>query len=148
MNKLLLIFIILLATTITVQAVEANVEVKVTVLPAYRLSLDINTINKIVFTGDKLFFIVDLKKKDLTKLSNKIYVDLNYEILKGKKVVKSGFLETTPLIKRNIEVLNVRIPDDFNPGNYELKVTASNPQSYPASDKDKFVVMKHFKFKF
>lgn len=153
MNRILIIFLISLATvlfvsTVFAYALEASVSVKVTVtvLPVYNLSIHLNILNSLVSQNDKLLFTVDLKKKDLVpSLSNKIYVDLNYEILKGNKVVKSGFLKTIYPTKCGREILSIKIPSDFSTGSYTLRIIATNPQSYTASDTDTFTVKRKWR---
>jgi len=150
MNRFLLIFVISLLAILlvyvveAVQALEANVTVRVTVtvLPAYRLFIDLDILNKIVYQGSNLLFTVELKKKDLTNMSNKIPVNLNYEILKGNKVVKSGFLKTIYPTKCGRETLSISIPKDFSTGSYTLRIIATNPQSYTANDTDTFTVKR------
>jgi hypothetical protein len=150
MRKFLLIFVILLMTIVTVNALEASVQVRVTVLPIYNLSVHINILNKLVYSGTNLFVVVDLRKTDLIKIkgSDRINVDLNYEILKGNKVVKKGFIETIPIIKYDRDVVIIKIPSDFTSGSYDLRIIASQSQSYTASDKEGFFVFKKFWFSY
>lgn len=145
MRRFLLIFVILLMAIVTVSAVEANVQVKVNVLPIYNLSVHINILNKLVFPSQNLFVVVDLRKTNLIKIkgSDRIYVDLSYEILKGNQVIKKGFIETVPIIKYNRETVKVKVPSDFN-GFYTLRIIATQSQAYTASDKDGFLVLKKF----
>ena len=147
MNKFLLIFVISLAAVLFVQALETSVQVQVsvTVLPAYNLSIHLNILNTLVSQGDKLVFVVDLKKKDLTNMSGKIYVNLNYEILRGNTVVKTGFLKTVYFNKCGRELLSIQIPSNFSAGSYTLKIIATNPQSNTATDTDNFIVKRKWK---
>lgn len=151
-GKFLLVFVILFASIIFVEALQstATTSAKVNVLPLYNLSIKINILNKLVFSGENLLVLVDLKKTDLTKVksSPRINVNLNYEILKGNKVVKTGFIETIPIIKSDRDTVDIKIPSDFNTDVYALRIIATNPQSYTASDKDYFLAFKRFKFKF
>lgn len=153
MRKFLLIFAILFAIIASVEALEssATTTVRVNVLPIYNLSVDMNILNKLVYPGANLFAVVDLRKTDLIKTkektSKRINVDLSYEMLKGNLVVKRGFLETVPIIKYNREVVSVKIPSDLS-GFYDLRIIASQSQSYSASDKDGFLVIKKFWFSY
>jgi hypothetical protein len=38
--------------------------------------------------------------------------------------------------------LSIKIPNDFGIGGYTLRIIATNPQSYSASDEDKFTVKR------
>ena len=148
MNKFLLIFVISLAAVLFVQALETSVQVQVsvTVLPAYNLSIHLNILNSLVSQGDKLVFVVDLKKKDLvTSLPSTIPINLSYEILQGSKVVKSGFLKTVYFKKCGRELLSIQIPSNFSAGSYTLKIIATNPQSNTATDTDNFIVKRKWK---
>jgi hypothetical protein len=165
MKKFLLIVVILFATMFSVLSVETlapqftgaatnsvsvTTTARVTVLPIYNLSVDLDILNKVVQSGENLFAKVDLRKTDLIKTKNlqRIYVDLNYEILMKNKVVKKGFIETIPIIKYDRETFSIKIPSDFSSGSYDLKIIASSPQAYSASDKKGFLVKKRFWFFF
>ena len=157
MNRYSLILLILLTAIIlalalgvsltgsATESVSVSVQARVTVLPAYNLSLNLKLMNKIVFTDDRLFFKVYLTKQDLVaSLKKPIDVDLNYELLYGNTVIKKGFLKRVTLTKQDTEVFNIKIPYNLNTGIYTLKVTATNPQSYTASDKEGFFVVRRF----
>jgi hypothetical protein len=147
-GKFLLVLVILFATILSVEALEssATTTARVNVLPIYNLSVHINILNKLVFPNQNLFVVVDLRKFDLTKVktSKRINVDLNYEIIQGNKIVKRGFIEKVPIIKYNRETVHVKIPSDFTSGFYDLRIIATSPQAYSASDKDGFLVLKKF----
>ncbi len=129
------------------ESVSVAVQARVTVLPAYNLSVDLK-ITKVVLAGDKLYFKVYLTKKDLTKMSKPIDVDLNYGIYKGNVLLKKGFLKTVTLTKQDTETFSLKVPPDYNTGNYRLNITATNPQSYTASDTEPFIVIKRFGWRF
>jgi hypothetical protein len=128
--------------------VSATTTATVTVLPLYNISVDIKILNKVVNSGESLFVLVNLAKTDLTKVksSPRINVDLNYEILVKNKVVKTGFIETIPIIKSDRDTVSISIPSDFS-GSYDLRIIATESQAYTASDKDSFLVNKKFKYK-
>ena len=141
MRRFLLIFIILLISILFVNALEYNIPVSITVLPIYNLSIDINILNNKLFPGENLDVIIKLEKTDLTSISKEIAVDLNYKIIKGKKVIKTGFLQTINITSYKEEIINIKIPSDLR-GRYILKIIASNPQSYSDKDSKMFVVRK------
>ena len=143
MRRFLLTFIILLIliSFIEVQALEYNIPVSVTVLPIYNLSINIDILNNKLSPGETLSVFIELEKTDLSSISKEIAVDLNYKIIKRKKVIKDDFLQTINIIKSKEEIVNIKIPSDLR-GRYILKITASNPQSYSDEDSKRFVVRK------
>lgn len=147
MRRFLLVLTILLISILFVEAVEYNIPVSVTVLPIYNLSIDMNILTKVIMPEKDLSVFIELEKTDLTHISKEIIVDLNYEIIKGRKVIETGFLQTLH-VKDGIEkIVNIEIPPNLK-GSYNLKIIASNPQSYSDEDKDKFWVRKKLRFLF
>src|SRR4030042_2257387 len=119
------------------ESVSVTVQARVTVLPAYNLSVDLK-ITKLVLSGDKLYFKVYLKKTNLTPMAKPIDVDLNYGLYKGSTLLRSGFLKKVTLTKQDTESFIISVPSNFNTGIYSLNVTATNPQSYTSSDTESF----------
>lgn len=145
MGRFLLVLIILLMLTLFVKGLEYNIPVSVTVLRIYNLPIDINILNNKLSSGEDLNVFIELEKTDLADISKEIIVDLNYEIIKGKKVIKSDFLQTIKIIEYEEKIVNIKIPPDLR-GRYILKIIASNPQSYSGEDSERFVVRKKNKF--
>jgi len=111
----------------------------VTVNPLYNLSIDIDILNEIVHNGENLSILIELEKEDLSNISKEISVDLNYEIIRGKKIIESNFLKTVNITDKKEVTVNISISQDLR-GAYNLKIIASNPQSNSDDDKDRFRV--------
>ena len=143
----LIILSILISFIGTFKALEYNIPVSVTVLPIYKLSIDIDILTEVTAPEKNLSVFIELEKTDLTKISKEIFIDLNYEIIKGKKVIETGFLQTINITEHKEKIVNIKIPLDLK-GSYNLKIIASNPQSYSDEDKERFWVRKKSKFIF
>ncbi len=147
MRRFLLIFIILLISILFVNALEYSIPVSVTVLPIYNLSINIDILDNKLSSGENLSVFIELEKDNLINIDEEIAVDLNYEITKGKKVIKNDFIQTININKYKEEIVNIKIPSDLR-GKYILKIIASNPQSYLDEDKERFWVRKKGRFSF
>lgn len=144
MKRFLWILIILFYISIFVlfiKAIEYNIPVSVSVLPIYNLSIDIDILTEVTAPEKDLSVFIELEKTDLTDISKEIVVDLNYEIIKGRKVINGNFLQTIDITEHKEEIVNIKIPPDLK-GSYILKIIASNPQSYSDEDKDKFFIWR------
>lgn len=128
-----------------VKALEYHIPVSVTVLPIYKLSIDIDILNNKLSPGENLSVFIELEKDNLINIDEEIAVDLNYEIIKAKKVIKSDFLQTINITGYKEEIINIKISSDLR-GKYILKIIASNPQSYSDEDSERFVVKKKIMF--
>lgn len=147
MRRFLLVLIILLMLILFVKGLEYNILVSVTVLPIYNLSIDIDILNNKLSSGENLSVFIELEKTDLSSISKEIAVDLNYEIIKGREVINSGFLQTINITENKEEIINIKTPPDLK-GSYILKIIASNPQSYSDEDEGRFWVRKKPRFIF
>jgi len=147
MRRFLLVLIILLISILFVKGIEYNIPVSVTVLPIYNLSINIDILNNKLSSGENLSVFIKLEKDNLINIDEEIAVDLNYEIIKGKKVIKSDFLQTINITEYEEEIVEVRVSSDLK-GRYILKIIASNPQSYSDEDSETFVVRKRYKLSF
>jgi len=154
MKKILTIFgvtavsilaVFLLGYALTGWAVSTSVQVKVTVLPIYKLYLNSELHQFIVNPGSSLPVEINIWKKDLTNNSEKkINVELRYELLRGNKVVASGTLKNVTLKDKVFTgTVTIKIPSNFR-DLYTVKIIAEHPQAYPAETKERFYVAKKF----
>jgi len=86
---LVLLGIFLIGNFSFVEASEVGTLATVTVNPAYDLFIDIDILNGPVPQGEDLSVSVELSKANLGDLSEEISVDLNYEIIRGNRVIES-----------------------------------------------------------
>jgi hypothetical protein len=141
--SILLVFIVGYAV-ISARAIEANIEVKVTVLPLYNISMSSNIQNRIIYPNENLNINLRLNKKNLTKLSEKINVSLDYEFYKGKKLIKKGLVKNILLNDKTFTgTINIKIPSEFRDF-YDLKLIATSPQASTAETKEMFYVRRRF----
>lgn len=116
----------------------ATVEVK----PAYGLNIEIDIFDDKISSGGNLSVSINLTKNNLISISEKISVDLNYEIVKkGKKGKKvgSGVLKAINITDNKTETVEIPISSDLK-GRYILKIIASNPQSNSDENSETFVI--------
>ncbi len=139
---MLLLFLIGYAI-LSARAIETTIQVKVTVLPLYNLSMSSDIQNNIIFPNDNLNINLRLRKTSLTNISEKINVSLNYEFYKGKKLIKKGFVKNIALDKMSNEKINIKVPSEFRDF-YELKLIATSPQASTAGTEERFYVKRKF----
>ena len=136
---LVFLLVSLLLLPIIADGVSYSVPVSVTVNPAYTLFLGINILNDRVLAGGNLNISLELEK---TGREGEVGVDLDYEIITGKKTLSSGYIGSVNVSDYKEETVQIPIPGDMKPGKYNLIVTAAHPQAYPDSDEDNFWVKK------
>jgi len=141
---LVLFGIFLIGNLSLVTSSEVGTLATVTVKPAYDLSIDIDILDGVVLQGEDLSVFIELNKANLGGISEEISVDLNYEIIKGNRVVESGFLQTVNLLNVGEITVEVPISSDLR-GGHILKIIASNPQSNSGEDEDRFRVRRSFR---
>ena len=136
-----LIFLLfsLLLLPIIANGVSYYVPVSVVVNPAYTISLDIEVLNEKLLAGGNLNVSLELEK---TGREGEIVVELDYEIIKGKKTVLSGYIGSINVSDYKEETIQIPIPSDIKPKKYTLVITATHPQAYSDSDRDSFQVKK------
>ena len=145
MKKEVIIFIFLciflFSNVSLIKSQEVSTLATVEVNPIYDLNIDIDILNQKISPGKNLSVLIDLKKTDLTSISEEISVDLNYEIIKGRKIIEIGFIKTISITDEKMEVVEISISPDLK-GKYILKITASNPQSHSDEDSETFIIRK------
>ncbi len=99
--------------------------------------MDIEVLNERVLIGGNLNVFLGLEK---IGREGGIEVELNYEIIKGKKTVLSGYIGSINVSDYTEEVVQIAMPSDMKPGRYTLNVIATHPQAYSDSDEDDFWV--------
>ncbi len=132
---LLLLFVFLLP--VMAGGLSYSVPVSVAVNPIYALSLEVRVLNDEVQAGKNLQVSLRLRKGERRET---IEVGLDYEILRGEETVSSGHLGSVILRYYMGKSVRIPVPDWMEPGEYTLRVTASNPQAYPGSGTDDFWV--------
>lgn len=139
MRKLCLIVLFLLFITSAVP-IEYGVTASFRVNPVYELSLNIKILSNVLATNSNLSVLIELRKNT----EDEVNIDLEYEVLKNKKIIKSGYIKTINLVDEHKEIIPIYI--DMPPGRYKLKITAES-QQMEASDADVFWVRKKMRFK-
>lgn len=140
---LVLFGIFLVGSLSLVEASQAGTLATVTVNAAYDLSIEIEILNDAAPQGEDLSVFVELEKANLGDLSEEITVYLDYEIIKGNKVIESGFLQEVDVLDEMDVIVEIPVSPDLR-GSHVLKIIASNPQSNSGEDEDRFRVRRFF----
>jgi hypothetical protein len=143
-GKTALVFLLLCLLLLPVMAGSQgySVPVSVTVNNAvndYTLSLDIRVLGRVVQAGGRFYTYLKLEKSGSGDV---IRVELDYEIKDGEETLSSGQIGSVALSRIRWKIVRIEVPDDIEPGTYDLEVTATSPQADPASDTDDFRVRK------
>ena len=87
---LIFLYVLLFSNISLIKSKEVSTLATVSVNPIYDLNIEIDIFNNKLSSGENLNVSINLKKTNLTGISEEISVDLNYEIAKkGKKARQS-----------------------------------------------------------